>query len=523
MRDLSDPDTSLRPGLEPGGWLHLDVSFGCAGDMLCAALLDLGVEERVLREALVAAGLFAVGPRVARDRRGGIAGTHLTFVDEDGRPLQGGAEGPLRVRRPPPSRRARARTFAPHPDARPKESKRRAGLALDEAGTRVEDEARDEAENLPRIGGEVVTPEEGAAKQKERDPVRAWLLGERAKARALLARIEAGRLSPLCRAVAHKALRRALEALAKVRNESLEALSLDGRAAVDLLADVVSFAALLEALSPSRVTASPVGVSTAPVEIDGEAVPGPSPWVIAVLEGIRAEERELPFECTTPTGAALLWSVVHRFGPRGQFVPGPAGVGLGTRAVRGHANLCRALYGPAKGSLLLGAKGDAFGAAHVEALLFGGDRGMLFAELRKLGATSLSVQPGLSDRRAGTERIAFALPAARVPEATRLLIVHGGAEEVIVHPAEREVPATRTVTVALGRGKKRWAIRIVERRLAGSVLRADPDPGDLLEAARGLGLPEDAVRLDAMAAWSRIEHKEGAAEAADGPGESEER
>jgi len=52
MRDLASPDRSLD-GLRPGGWLHFDVSVACAGNILTSALLDLGVVERVVREALL--------------------------------------------------------------------------------------------------------------------------------------------------------------------------------------------------------------------------------------------------------------------------------------------------------------------------------------------------------------------------------------------------------------------------------------------------------------------------------------
>lgn len=511
MREMDDPGGPLGPGLEPGGWLHLDVSWGCAGDMLSAALLDLGVDEAVLRRGLLDAGLGAVGPRVVRDHRGPLAGLHLSFADGAGLAVDAVHDAP-RLRTKPASTRGRGRPRAPHlHPGKPEEEDKRAGVALDEEGPRLaEAEARDEEGEEPRpIGGQIVGPEGERERRPGRDPIEVWLAGERAVAEALLGLVLRSRLAPIAKALASKALRRALEGLARTEGVALDALSLPGRPAVDLLADVVSFAALLEALSPARVTASPVGISTAAVDIDGRRVPGPSPWVLAVLEGVRVLERDVDFETATPTGAALVWSVAHRFGPRGDLVVGRSGVGLGTRNPRDHANVCRALYAPPPkvASVPGGKAGQRRSGAllRLEAVLGPDeDPARLEAELLRLFASQLTFSSRLLPSGRPARVATLLVPTEHADEATAALFTLGGADEVGAVPAERRAAVVTAVTVRIGRGNKRRTVRVLERSLAGALLGAEPHTGDLLEAARALGLPLSTARADVLAAWSRL-------------------
>ncbi|MGD8277899.1 MAG: nickel pincer cofactor biosynthesis protein LarC [Gemmatimonadota bacterium] len=60
-------------------WLIFDPFAGIAGDMIVAALIDLGLETTWLRDFVASLGLGEVGVRVERVTRRGIACPHVTF------------------------------------------------------------------------------------------------------------------------------------------------------------------------------------------------------------------------------------------------------------------------------------------------------------------------------------------------------------------------------------------------------------------------------------------------------------
>jgi pyridinium-3,5-bisthiocarboxylic acid mononucleotide nickel chelatase len=64
-----------------GGHLHFDCASGAAGDMVLAALLDLGVPEEVVRDALDRVGVGGWRLGVARVVKGGIAAVDVKVDD----------------------------------------------------------------------------------------------------------------------------------------------------------------------------------------------------------------------------------------------------------------------------------------------------------------------------------------------------------------------------------------------------------------------------------------------------------
>jgi uncharacterized protein (TIGR00299 family) protein len=71
-----------------GRILYLDASSGLAGDKLVAALLDLGVPEQVLREALAGVAIGGYSLRILRVTRSGIAATQFLVDVDDAQPAR---------------------------------------------------------------------------------------------------------------------------------------------------------------------------------------------------------------------------------------------------------------------------------------------------------------------------------------------------------------------------------------------------------------------------------------------------
>ena len=205
LDDVDTPETALPPVV--GNWLHFDVQTACAGDMLCAALLNLGVSSAILRDGLARVGLHpAVGPRLTQTKRNGVAGLHLCFVKRDGHAVDGGVLDPPSAFVPPKDH-PRGRHRLRQPTLRT-----RTALQVAEAGVEQETE-RETAEVITLHHGQP-SAEVGAPAP---DDVMRWLDGQAATGEALERRLAQGRLSPIAAAISRKALRRLLDGLAQVQ------------------------------------------------------------------------------------------------------------------------------------------------------------------------------------------------------------------------------------------------------------------------------------------------------------------
>jgi uncharacterized protein (DUF111 family) len=484
MRDVKVPGPS-EERLEAGGWLHLDATRGASGEMFLAALIDLGLDEELLPAAFAKVGL-PLGARVSEGQRGELGGRRVVLVDDKGRSLLAAAaeRSPTGL---PPRAPGRRRRHEPHKDARPAPAKKAMGVAREgEAGS--DNEGAEIFHLGPDVAPARAAPEaEGPA----REEVTAWLTGAPAFADALLARLRGSELPPLAKALADKTLRRCLDALARTKRCPRAALSLEGPLGVQLLAEAVGAGALLEALSPGRVTATAVALDAAS-----------DPWVEAALEGVLANEQDLGFAPTTALGAALLWATALRFGPRGELVVGQAGTGFGPAEGRGQTNLMRALLGPlpAGATRRGGAAREGGGAFLLEALTSDLlDRPRLHAALAERGATSL-VEDAASASFGPAVRLRCAVSLEELDAAVRALWREGGAAEVLVTRVERRRPLRREVTVAVGRATRKELVRLVELIDEGERLMTEVSREDLLAASRRLGVPLSVLHEEALAA-----------------------
>lgn len=121
--------------------------------------------------------------------------------------------------------------------------------------------------------------------------------------------------------------------------------------AVDAIVDIVGVHAGLHALGIDRVIASPVAVGSGTVKCAHGTLPVPAPATARLLGGIPVYAGPATGELTTPTGAALVATVVSRFGGCPPIVPSATGHGAGTRDI-GMPNICRIIVGASAPSAL---------------------------------------------------------------------------------------------------------------------------------------------------------------------------
>ena len=148
------------------------------------------------------------------------------------------------------------------------------------------------------------------------------------------------------REMAERAFSLLAEAEAKVHGTTPEEIHFHEVGAIDAIVDIAGAMLLMERLGWPQILSSPVNVGSGTVACAHGILPVPAPATAELLAGLATYAQGEPVERTTPTGAALLRTLVGEKG----FVSLPAGriactgIGLGGRDTPGLPNVLRVLY-----------------------------------------------------------------------------------------------------------------------------------------------------------------------------------
>ncbi len=114
---------------------------------------------------------------------------------------------------------------------------------------------------------------------------------------------------------------------------------------LDAIIDVVGSCAALEVLGVDEVHSSPVATGMGMHRAAHGLLPSPAPAVVELLKGAPTYGIDVPFEMTTPTGAALLASTVVTWGGLPPMVIRASGFGAGARELDGRPNVTQVVLG----------------------------------------------------------------------------------------------------------------------------------------------------------------------------------
>jgi hypothetical protein len=156
--------------------------------------------------------------------------------------------------------------------------------------------------------------------------------------------IERSTLSDRQRDLATRIFRRLAEAEAKVHGSTIEKVHFHEVGAVDSIADIVGAAIGWDLLGVDQIFASPIPTGTGFIEIAHGRCSIPAPATGELLTGIPLADFPVDGELTTPTGAAIVATLVDQFGPLPAMTIDRIGYGAGQRDFP-HANLLRLIVG----------------------------------------------------------------------------------------------------------------------------------------------------------------------------------
>ena len=135
------------------------------------------------------------------------------------------------------------------------------------------------------------------------------------------------------------------EVEAQIHNTPIERLHFHEADAVDSIVDIVGAVVGLWLMDVERVYASPVHVGRGTIKCGHSILPVPAPATLELLRGVPIYGRDVDAELVTPTGAAILTTIVEEFGTAPPMRVEQIGYGAGMKNHPQLPNLLRVSIG----------------------------------------------------------------------------------------------------------------------------------------------------------------------------------
>jgi uncharacterized protein (TIGR00299 family) protein len=143
--------------------------------------------------------------------------------------------------------------------------------------------------------------------------------------------IDSSDLSFKVKELSKKIFMKVAEAEAKVHGKPLYEVHFHEVGAVDSIVDIVGAAICINRLNVDKIMSSSIELGGGFVKCAHGIIPVPAPATVEILKGIPVKLGAVPFETTTPTGAAILAATVNEFKDDKNFIINKIGYGIGNR------------------------------------------------------------------------------------------------------------------------------------------------------------------------------------------------
>ena len=295
------------------------------------------------------------------------------------------------------------------------------------------------------------------------------------------------------------------DAEAKIHNVPVEKIHFHEVGAVDAIVDIVGAAVGAEALRVDEIVCSPLNVGGGTVQCAHGTFPVPAPATVELLKGAPVYSSGIEAELVTPTGAAIVATLVKRFESFPAMKIEKSGYGAGSRDFPGQANVLRITVGEVIGDISADRSVRATRAETITVLEANLDDlnpqvfGYVMDRLLEAGALDVFGTPvQMKKNRPGTLLTVLAKPE----DADRLAqIIFAETTTLGVRRREetRQVLARRWETVSTRFGD----VRIKVASMNGSVTNYAPEYEDCRRIAEEKKVPLRMVMMEAVQAYLR--------------------
>lgn len=280
------------------------------------------------------------------------------------------------------------------------------------------------------------------------------------------------------------------EVEAAAHGVSIEHVHFHEVGAVDTIVDVVCACLGVHLLGIERLYANGIATGSGTVKAAHGVLPVPAPATAALLRGIPVRAGTARGERTTPTGAALLRTLVDQFDTPVAFTSDTIGYGAGTRDDAEVPNLLRVTLGT------LASPTSAVELVELQCQLdtaTGEQVGWLLDEALARGAADAFALPVTMKKGRPGVLLTVLVDDARVPVLEALLLEESSSLGVRRHRVQRTVLERWNETRDGAFGAVRWKVA----RLPSGAVVARPEDDELRRVCRerGLGRAEVLRRL----------------------------
>lgn len=282
--------------------------------------------------------------------------------------------------------------------------------------------------------------------------------------------------------------RRLARAEATVHGVSMEDVHFHEVGAIDAIVDIVGAAVCRHALDVDAVWASPVELGGGFVRCAHGVIPVPAPATVELLHGVPTTRGAASAETTTPTGAAILTTLVDTFTATPAMVMERTAYGIGHRDLD-IPNLLRVHLGSA-GQVAYGA-GSGPGRL-LQCNIDDMTAEMLGAALELLmeaGAMDVHLTPIVMKKSRPATCLSLLCAAADEARFTDLLFRHTTTLGIKRFPLDKATLDTAFETLETPLGP----VTMKNALLGGAVIRSKPEFEDCRRLAAAHGLPLSAV------------------------------
>ena len=302
---------------------------------------------------------------------------------------------------------------------------------------------------------------------------------------------------------AKRVFRKLAEAEAEVHGTTVQKVHFHEVGAVDAIVDIAGALVGLEALGVDSVSASALPLGRGSVDSQHGRIPVPAPATALLLRGVPVRGGPVEGELVTPTGAALLTTLVHTWGDAPSFRLTAVGTGAGTREFPDHPNILRILIGEHEPVAATGAPAGERRVAVLETAVDDENPQFLAAAVTELlaqGALDAMVAPvTMKKGRSGMWLVVVCEPADASRLAGAVLTLTSSLGVRVREERRIELPRrVLEVTTEFGTIQVKLAI------LPGGNTRAVPEFESVLLAAKRSGATVHAVSAAALRAFEEL-------------------
>jgi pyridinium-3,5-bisthiocarboxylic acid mononucleotide nickel chelatase len=274
---------------------------------------------------------------------------------------------------------------------------------------------------------------------------------------------------------------------AEVHGTSVDGVHFHEVGALDSILDIVGICAAIEHFGISSIFSRTVPLGTGATKSRHGVIPLPAPATVKLLEGRQVRFTDIPFELSTPTGAAVIAALAEKGPPPPELTLEAVGYGCGDRQIPGWPNLCRSILcssTPDQGEeriFVVEADVDDMNPEETEAAL---------ARLSHAGARDASLSPRIMKRgRPGFTFHAICTHAC-LTDVMNSLLIHTTSIGVRFYPVERKVLERTSYGISTEFGM----VQVKESALPDGSRRIKPEYRDLADIAEKKGISVASVR-----------------------------